>query len=475
MTPPVPLHRLVREEARALPRGRFALAGAAVLAAALALLGSVVATSWDGLWNFAILAYGFAPALFAGFAASHVSSLRATRFGQSLYTTPVRSRDVLLAKILVMLGLAGLYFLATLPFLAVTAIHVDVPPQVLRFALVGAGMLVFAIAFGTMLAVLMPGRSASAPAVLATGAVLLSFFAMPYAWQSQFPHAAGSGDDLRLVRVSPHLLLNDATDLMAPYMHHSAAAPGRALFLFVLETAACFGIALWAYTRAQGPETWESRPAHRVALVALAVAALLLPAVAAASGYERLPGDLQVGRSWSTDTRNASIMLVPHGEAVAEFHLTLAGTRDQPLEAGERNARDLVLRLPAPADRAVESVSFTVEGAGGLDVSRTRFEIADVGAPGAGIQVERWPEGGVVLRVPLALTPKEPLDLTHNYYPLWVNVTYALDGETTTREGAVATSVRADVPGVRLHMALAGAPLLIGTTTAALQRRLRIG
>ena len=478
MTHPVPFRRLLLEEVRALPRVRFALAGAAVLAGVLLALGALVATSLDGAWSFALVAYGILPAALAGFAGAHMASLRATRFGQALYTTPVRSGHVLAARLTVALGLGALYLLATLPFLGLAAAHVEVDARVARALLMGVGVLAFAAAFGTMIGVLLAGRSAAAPAILGAGFTLASFFAMTFAMGML--HAPADADPvlLRALHVSPHLLLSDALGVIAGQSGVAAETPGRALALFLAETLACVAIAAWAYTRAQGPEGWEGPRRGRVALAALAVATLLLPVVAADASYERVPGFARQGRGWSSETQNASLLLVPPGAAAPDFGERHSGTLQHPLLLDRANARDLLVLVPAEPGRALRDVEVTVEPGPSLQVDARRFAVGDAPTPPRGrMDPDAFGGGwqGAVLRVPLVLTPSDPLDLTGNAYALRVNVTYRVEGEAEPRSSMVLAALRGDVAWARAQMALAGAPAVLLAAGAALARRVRVG
>lgn len=478
MTRPVPFRRLLLEEARALPRGRFVLPGAALLATLLAAMGVLVATSLDGVWSFALVAYGILPAALAGYAAAQMASLRATRFGQALYTTPVRSGQVLAARLLVALGLGALYLLATLPFLAIAAWHVDVDARVVRALLQGLGILAFAAAFGTMVGVLLAGRSIAGPAILGAGFTLLSFFAMTFTMGMLHMPADADPVVLRALHVSPHVLLSDARGVVAGDTGVAAEDPARALGLYAAETLACVAIAAFAYTRAQGPEGWEGPRARRVALVALAVATLLLPVAAADVSYERVPGFAKQGRGWSSEARNGSVLLVPPGAEAPDFGERHSGTLERPLLLDRPNARDLLVLVPAPAGRALLGVEVTVEPGPSLEADAGRFALGDVPDAARGrMDPDAWGGGweGAVLRVPVVLTPRDALDLTANAYSLQVNVTYRVEGEAEERDTQVLAALRGDVAWVRTQMALAGAPAVLLAAGAALSRRVRVG
>lgn len=469
MTTSVPFWRLVAEDLKALPRARYALAGAAALAGLLMLLAAVVGTSPNGLWDFALMAYGIMPALLAGFCAHHVASLRTTRFGQALYTTPVRAVHVLGARVVVGLVLAAAYLGATLPFLAVAARHVELEAGVLRALVAGAAILVFCVAFGVMLGVLMGTRSAVAPTVVAVGFMLLSFFAMVSTMSAMAFNEQGMDEPLlRTLHVSPHLLVADATDLLTHYTGLEARSAARSGLLFAAETLACLGIAAWAYLRAQTPDGWDVPRGRRAALVVAVTLVLLAPAATADTKYVEAPRGAQMYRGWSVEANGTDALLVERGERPASFGKMLAGTDDDPLDAERRNVRDLLILLKGVPNAPLYDVTVTLRGEARLRVSPAAADLGDIPSPTRGPG-----DKGAVLRIPVTLTPLDARDLGHNFASLDVDVTYRLseDGElrTATWHGAV----RSDIPWVKARMAAAGAPLFLVTALAGAVRARR--
>lgn len=470
------LGRIYLEELRGLPRARFALGGAAALAALLTLLAALVGAQQGGVTGLGIIAYAMAPALFAGFAAAQVSGLRASRFTHSLYTTPVRQGEVLAAKVAVSLTVCALYLLATLPFVAVGGMHVGVAEELVDFFLMGAGVLVFATAFGTLLGVLFTGRSMVAPIALSVGFLVLSIFAVPYAIQLLSQPRGADSLVLHVLHLSPHLLMADAVGLLTHESGHAIASPGFALALVLGQSAVLLALAWWAYAREQGVEGWEAPFARRALLATLVVAVLVSPVALASTTYtkERAEPDFERFLAWSDD-RNGTAHLVAPGTPAAEarFGDFFAGTFEDPLLVDRANVRDILLRLPLPAGTALADVRARVEGED-VAVEPAERDLGLLASPEASADAQLGRQGPVV-RIPVTLTPSEPRSLGGNYHAMTVHLTYRLDNETTPREVAIHFPVRADVAHAELQMVAAGAPLVLLPAIAGIVRRVRVG
>src|SRR3984957_12223270 len=105
---------LYLEELRATMRGRFALLGAGFL---LLAVGCVATVGTQDTWldGYGIIAYFLVPLAFVPLAAAFVASPRANRFVESVFTAPVKRRDWLMAKILVLVTISAAYYLALVP------------------------------------------------------------------------------------------------------------------------------------------------------------------------------------------------------------------------------------------------------------------------------------------------------------------------------------------------------------------------
>lgn len=468
MNTEIGLARLYLQELRALPRARFGLAALSLVAAALTALAVVVIPSPLGLWSYALLVYGTGPVLLGAFSALQMANLRASRLTHSLYTLPVRSRTVLGAHLLVALTLGGLYLAATLPFLGVAALYVAVPTGVLRLLLGGAVLIVFAIMLGTMVGVFSTGRSVAAPVGLTTAFLFLAMLAIPPNASLQLDGALQGSLLMRVLHMSPYVLVSDGLGLLGPSVAAAARSPALALSLVALQVGAMFMITTWAFVREQGPERWETGPTRRVGLIALAMLVLLaVPLAVADDAYAPLEERQSDRYGSSSHTDGASVVVVPRGTAAADadFRDHRSGTSEHPLDATGPNARDLLIRLPVDKGEPLHDVAVTFDTDPYLTVSPTHM-----------MRQPASPESDadhVVLRIPIVLTPHDPLDLTDNTYQLWTNVTYTVDGVGQT--GRVLSALEADVPWALAQLGAAGAPLFLVATASALARRVRVG
>ena len=127
--------------------------------AALATVGTQ--DTW--LDGYGLIAYGLVPLAFIPLAAGFIASARASRFVESVFTAPVRRREWLAAKILVLLTFAAGYYRRAAPMMLVYVVHVGVPPLLRAFLWWTPGLLVSSVAIGTLIGVLFIGRSIAAP------------------------------------------------------------------------------------------------------------------------------------------------------------------------------------------------------------------------------------------------------------------------------------------------------------------------
>lgn len=471
--------RLVLEELRALPRGRFALPGLALLLALYTALAALVGAGAGRMDDFLVFAYVILPSALAPWVAAQVAGVRATGWAASLYTTPVREGSVLLAK-LAASALAGLALLAVpLPFLGVAAFHVGAEPHLAQHVAAGAGVVAFGACLGAALGVLFAGRTLTAPVSVAAAFVGLSLLTVPFALDVNFEASEPDPLAARAVRASPHVLLVDAFGLAQPRYGIASEAPGAALATFAIECLALLALAAWAYTREQSPEGWEAGPRRRAAFAIAAVAVLALPVVAGSPGYEAVERDEVAGRGAHTIGRGALAVLVPPGTPARETSFD-GRTSDAAaaLRMGEPNRVDLLVALyEAPPGKPLADVEVQLAPLAGVDLappharSFARVPAPEVGRAGSGAAA--W--SGSVLRVPVEVTPGGAGDLSGSAFHLRVNVTFRVEGEPVARHAEVEFSFRADVPHAKLQMALAGLPLVALATTAAARRRATVG
>ncbi len=152
-------------------RGRFAWLGAAVVLLAVGGLATV-GTQDTWLDGYGIIAYGLVPLAFIPLSAGFISSARASRFVESVFTAPVRRGDWLGAKVLVLLTFAIGYYVALVPMMIVYVAHIGVPPLLHAFLWWTPGLLLASVAIGTLIGVLFIGRSVAAPVGAGMGVLL---------------------------------------------------------------------------------------------------------------------------------------------------------------------------------------------------------------------------------------------------------------------------------------------------------------
>ena len=478
---PPTLMRVYVEELRALPRGRFALAGAASLAAFVAFLAVVIsATSNSGLWGFGIFVHLVLPTAFAAFSATQVSGARASRFVQPLFTTPLRKSTWLAAKVLVALTLGGLYILATLPFYAVAELHVGLSEAMKDFVLIGAGLIVFGVALGTFLGVAFTGRSVAAPVSVAILFMVTSVLAGMYSGTMLAAPEGTSAAAQRLAHLSPVVLLADATDLYEA-QGYLAGDPMRSLALYALEVVGFLTLAFRIFLRHQGIEGWESGGARRSGILALAALLVVTPIAAADVDYKPIDESNTMPTMVAPETHGAAVAILPRGGDASKANFDFfGGTYERPLEVSVENEVDLLVALPVDADATLYNVTVRLEGRRGLAFvtepnltyeALSGLETVTVRNPMIG--GPSWQ--GVVLRILATILPADPTDLSMNIYGIEATVTYRVNDDPAPRQGHAVLPLRADSPGATLHLALAGIPIPLVVGIAALGRRARHG
>src|SRR3984893_2600656 len=189
-------------------RGRFAWLGAAVILLAIGGLATV-GTQDTWLDGYGIIAYGLVPLGFIPLAAGAIASPRANRFVESVFTAPVERRDWFVAKVLVLLTLAGTYYVALVPMMLVYAYHVGLPPLLKNFLIYAPASLVASIAVGTLIGVLFIGRSIAAPAATGVG-VLLAYAGLAPLQELLVAQGNGATRTGSLTLASPAVLLKNA-------------------------------------------------------------------------------------------------------------------------------------------------------------------------------------------------------------------------------------------------------------------------
>lgn len=462
----MPLLILYIEEMKAMMRGRFAWFGAGVL---LLLVGGVATVGTQDTWldGYGIIAYFLVPLTFIPLAAVALASPRANRFVESVFTAPVERRDWLAAKILVILTLAAAYYAALVPMMLVYIYHVGVPLLLKRLLIWAPGLLLISVAIGTLIGVLFIGDSIAAPAATGMG-VLLAYAGFVPLQGLLVAQANGATRTGHLTLVSPAVLLKNALGFTLV----AASIPStrtRTWISLGIVVGGAVVLAVWAFLRAQGVETWEARPAQRW-IIALAIAALVLvPVSFADTNYDSpAPPRTNAPAIQGLFARvGSSLALTAPGGQPNERCCSTILNRDEwpPLSTDEPSRRDLLLLLPVDFTQRVSDLRIQVAGESGLlaaadpstlapapDALETRAYLPDLGPTASdGHHVVK----GWVARVPVTLTPTKPWDIGGDRYPLRVTASYSISGDPQPRTFSARAAVDAQVGNAIYEMGIA--------------------
>ena len=447
------------EELKCAMRGRFAWIGAGALLLAVGALATA-ATQDTWLDSYGIIAYGLAPLAFIPLSAGMIASARASRFVECVFTAPVSRGDWLIAKVLVLLTLAGGYYVALLPMMFVYQAHIGIPLLLHKFLLWTPGLLVMSVMIGSLIGVLFIGRSLAAPAGAGMG--LLMFYAglMPL---QELLVARGNGATRsgHLVLASPAVLLKNALGFTIA----AASIPGTVVntwISIVLITVFAGALAIWLFLRAQGVETWEATPPQRWAIGAGLLVILLLPMALADTNYDNpAPPVNNAPAIRGLFGRNGlNLALTRGGADVPSRCCSPLLNRDfDSLPTDRTTTRDLLLLFPVETSDKITGLQMQVTGDNHLDVT-SRGALPDQ------LESHSYPNdsgpaasdghhivNGWVARVPVALRPGNPWDIGGNRYPLTVHAAYSVNGQPHTFVARAA--VEAQVPGAIYEMGVA--------------------
>src|SRR5262249_46720360 len=122
--------------------------------------------------GYGLVAYFLVPLTFIPLSAGAIASPRANRFVESLFTAPVDRCDWFVSKVLVLLTLAGSYYLALAPLGAIYVFHVGPSPLLKDLLLWSPGLLVSSIAIGALIGVLFIGQNIGPPVATGMGILL---------------------------------------------------------------------------------------------------------------------------------------------------------------------------------------------------------------------------------------------------------------------------------------------------------------
>lgn len=470
---------LYLEELKAAMRGRFAWLGAGVI---LLAVGCVATVGTQDTWldGYGIIAYFLVPLAFIPLSAVFLSSPRANRFVESVFTAPVERRDWLAAKVLVLVTLAAAYYLALLPMMLIYTHHVGVPLLLRKLLVWAPCLLLTSIAIGALIGVLFIGQTIAGPAATGMG-VLLAYAGFVPLQELLVAQGNGATRTGHLTLASPAVLLKNALGFTLA-VGSIPATTTRTWMAVAVVVLVALALAAWVFLRAQGVETWEASRAQRWAVALVITAIVMLPVTMADTDYDApAPHGTNAPSIQRLFARAGSSLALtpPGGQPPARCCSTILN-RDEwpPFGTDEPTRRDLLVLLPVDATQPVTDVHIQVLGESGLEVSasaqglspapdalETRTYANDSGPAAAdGHHVVT----GWVVRVPVTLTPSKPWDIGGDRYPLRVSATYKVAGENRTFSARAA--VDAQVARAIYEMGAASLILPLVCFGAALRR-----
>jgi ABC-type oligopeptide transport system ATPase subunit len=272
------------EELRATMRGRFALVGAGVI---LLAVGCVATVGTQDTWldGYGIIAYFLVPLAFIPLAAVFLASPRANRFVESVFTAPVDRRDWLAAKILVLVTTAAAYYAALVPMVLVYTHHVGAPLLLQKLLIWAPCLLLASIAVGTLIGVLFIGQSIAAPAATGVG-ILLAYAGFVPLQELLVAQGNGATRTGHLTLLSPAVLLKNAFGFTLAVGSIPATTTRTWISLLAVVIGA-LALAVWAFLRAQGVETWEASWGQRWTIALGIVLIVVLPVLLADTNYDK--------------------------------------------------------------------------------------------------------------------------------------------------------------------------------------------
>jgi hypothetical protein len=469
------------EELRATMRGRFALIGAGVI---LFAVGCVATVGTQDTWldGYGIIAYFLVPLAFIPLTAVFLASPRANRFVESVFTAPVERRDWLAAKILVVVTMAAAYYVALIPMVLVYTHHVGVPLLLQKLLIWAPCLLLISIAIGSLIGVLFIGESIAAPAATGMG-VLLAYAGFVPLQELLVAQGNGATRTGHLTLTSPAVLLKNAFGFTLAVGSIPATTTRTWVSLLAVVIIA-FALAIWAFLRAQGVETWEASRSQRWIITLGIVAIIVLPVAMADANYDKpAPHATNAPSIQRLFSRAGSSLALawPGGQPPQRCCSTILN-RDEwpPFGTDEPTRRDLLVLLPVDATQRVTDVHLQVVGENGLEATAAPEALAP--APEA-LETHTYPNEsgppaadghhvvtGWVARIPVTLIPTKPWDIGGVRYPLRVAGTYRVVGETAPRTFSARAAVDAQVSRAIYEMAIASLILPLVCFGAAFRR-----
>ena len=469
------------EELRATMRGRFALVGAGVI---LLAVGCVATVGTQDTWldGYGIIAYFLVPLAFVPLSAAFLASPRANRFVESVFTAPVERRDWLTAKILVLVTVAAAYYVALVPMVLVYTHHVGVPLLLKKLLIWAPCLLLVSIAMGVLIGVLFIGESIAAPAATGMG-VLLAYAGFVPLQELLVAQGNGGTRTGHLTLASPAVLLKNAFGFTLA-VGSIPATTTRTWISLATVVIVAFALAVWAFLRAQGVETWETSRGQRSVIALGIILIFVLPVLLADTNYDKpAPHATNAPSIQRLFSRAGSSLALawPGGQPPGRCCSTILN-RDEwpPFGTDEPSRRDLLVLLPVDATQRVTDVHLQAAGENGLEATASPDALApapealethtyanDLGPAAAdGHHVVT----GWVARIPVTLTPTKPWDIGGVRYPLRVTGTYQVAGESQMRTFSARAAIDAQVAKAIYEMGVASLILPLLCFGAAFKR-----
>src|SRR6266550_638872 len=416
--------------------------------------------------RFAWVVAGVIPLAFVPLSAVFLASPRANRFVESVFTAPVERRDWLAAKILVVVTLAAAYYVALAPMVLVWA----------------PCLLFVSITIGSLIGVMFIGQSIAAPAATGMG-VLLAYAGFVPLQELLVAQGNGATRTGHLTLMSPPVLLKNAFGFTLAVGSIPATTTRTWISLLAVIIGA-LALAVWAFLRAQGVETWEANWGQRWTIALGIVLIAVLPVLIADTNYDKP----------ATHATNAPAIQRLFARAGSSLALTWPGgqppvrccstilNRDEwpPLGTDEPTRRDLLVLLPVDATQRVTDLHIQVVGENGLEASGNPDSLAP--APEA-LETHTYPNDsgpaaadghhvvtGWMGRVPMTLIPRQPWDIGGVRYPLRVTATYHVEGDSGMRTFSSRAAIDAQVSNAIYEMGAASLILPLVCSGAAFKR-----
>jgi hypothetical protein len=411
-----------------------------------------------------------------------LASPRANRFVESVFTAPVERRDWLTAKILVLVTLACAYYVALVPMVLVYGHHVGMPLLLQKLLIWAPCLLAVSIAMGTLIGVLFIGQSIAAPAATGMG-MLLAYAGFVPLQELLVAQGNGATRTGHLTLMSPAVLLKNAFGFTLAVGSIPATTTRTWISLLAVIIVA-LALAVWAFLRAQGVETWEANWGHRWTIALGIVLIVVLPVLMADTNYDKpAPHATNAPSIQRLFARAGSSLALtqPGGQPPARCCSTILN-RDEwpPFGTDEPTRRELLVLLPVDGTQRVTDLHIQVVGENGLEASGDPQAIAP--AP-EGLEKHTYSNDlgpaaadghhvvtGWVARVPVTLIPRAPWDIGGVRYPLRVTATYQVAGESQTRTFSARAAIDAQVSRAIYEMGAASLILPLVCFGAAFQR-----